>query len=73
MTKIIKSISVEVTYSVGLGNIKVDDGVYEELMNAADECSKVDEDKYPNAFEWLRSEIEERDCCYWECEIEDIE
>lgn len=73
MRKIIESIDVTVTYRVGLGNVEVDDNVYQELMNAADECSEVDYQKYPNAAEWLRGNIKERDCCDWCCEIEDIQ
>ena len=53
MSKIIESIDVTVTYRVELGNIKVDDNVYQELMNAADEGGEVDFLKYPFARKWL--------------------
>ena len=69
MAKIIENIDVTVTYNVGLGNIKVDDNVYQELMDAADECGEVDYQKYPNAAEWLRNNIKESDCCDWDCEM----
>lgn len=74
----INNINVKVTYYVGLGNIKAPTEVINQLNDAADNSKTLDlntrnDDDYSLATEWLIDNIKERDCCDWECEIEDID
>lgn len=74
----INNINVKVTYYVGLGNIKAPTEVINQLNDAADNSKTLDlntrnDYDYSLATEWLIDNIKERDCCDWECEIEDID
>lgn len=73
--KTIKDLSVKVTYKVGLGNLEVPNKVYKQLNEIVDEGGEVDGTgmDYPEATEWLRNNIRERDCNDIEYEIEDLE
>lgn len=60
--KKIKSISIDVRYSVQLEDIEVPDDVYEELQKAYDTDDSEDECYtcgYVNAFDWLRDNVSE--------------
>jgi hypothetical protein len=78
--KIIKDLTCEVTYTVGLGNLKVPDDVYAGLCEMFDKGSKIShisssEGQSKNmvsALEWLRDNIKERDSMDWICEILDL-
>lgn len=72
--KTIKDLDVKVTYKVGLGNVKVPNKVFEQLNEIADSGREVDGTgmEYPEALEWLRNNIKERDCCDLEYEIEEM-
>ncbi|ROI05473.1 hypothetical protein EGI16_03545 [Chryseobacterium sp. G0240] len=76
---IIKKISVTVTYSVGLGEIKAPQNVIDELMKAYDNDDKLDAidtktiQNYSNAIDWLSDNIKERDCYDHSVEITDLE
>jgi len=74
----INNINVKVTYYVGLGNIKAPVEVINQLEDAAENFKTLnldtrDDDSYGLATEWLIDNIKERDCCDWECEIEDMD
>lgn len=77
--KTIEKLTITITYTVGLGDIKVPDNVYEELMEAYDNNDTIDPDliktlkSYSNANDWIIDNIKERDCYNWECEIDNIE
>lgn len=73
--KTIENINVKVTYYVGLGEIEVENEVFEELNKIYDNDIEVDGiafSKYDEAIEWLRDNIKERDCCELEYEIEEL-
>jgi len=61
--KFIKDLSVKVTYTVGLGNLEVSEKVFKEL-NKIEKNGSIDGTgmDYPEAVEWLRNNIRERDC-----------
>lgn len=67
----IKKIDVKVTYRVGLGNLKVSDEAFKELIEIEDKGIELDGTgiDYPEANEWLRDNIKEGDCCDIEYEI----
>lgn len=67
----IKNLTVTVTYTVGLGNIKVPEEVYDNLKEAYDnESWEVPEDSI--AAEWLADNIKEKDSMNWSYEIDDL-
>lgn len=71
--KTIKDLTVKVTYTVGLGNVKVPNEVYEQLERMADYGLSVEDDyseEYVEAFNWLSTNIKERDCYNWSYEVE---
>jgi len=72
--KSIEELSVRVTYKVGLGNLKVSKKVYEQLTEIAENRSDVDGTgmEFPEAIEWLRNNVKERDCCDLQYEIVDL-
>ncbi|RGV56524.1 hypothetical protein DWW00_22715 [Bacteroides fragilis] len=76
--KIIKNLTVKMTYRVGLGNVEVPDDVYDFFAKCYDEGGDVpmpnesDEDS-AEAYEWLSDNIREADAMDWEYEIEDFE
>jgi hypothetical protein len=77
-TKRLTDLTVTVTYTVGLG-INVPEKVakqLEEIYNSG--ITLTDEYNilyrgYEEAFEWLKDNIRERDCWYWECTIDNLE
>lgn len=75
----IKKISVTVTYSVGLGNIKAPQNVINELMKAYDNddvldaCDTKTIQNYSNAIDWLSDNIKERDCYDHSVELIDLD
>ena len=72
--KTIKNLSVTVTYKVGLGNIKMPENIYAEIIEAIENCDSIKGvgEKYQNASEWLSSNIRERDCFDWETNVDNI-
>lgn len=71
----VDTLTVKITYRVGLGNVDVPENVYRQLVEAAsngDDIEMAGDKKYDDAYEWLVSNIEENDCMDWACEIEDI-
>lgn len=77
MMKIIKDLTVKVTYRVRLENVEVSDKVYDELSQCYDEGREVfpngitDEESF--AFEWLSDNIREDDAMEWRYDIEEFE
>jgi len=71
---IVKDLKVTVTYTVGLGNIDMPEEVYEQLVEANENGSKIDPTLMidEEAEEWISAKISERDCMEWEAEIDDI-
>ena len=77
MSEKIKKIRVTINYSVGLGELNVDKKTYSELKELFENgvnvtLGDVSEMQFPNASEWLRNNIKERDCYNWECEIDEF-
>lgn len=74
--KVIKDLTIAVTYRVGLGNVKVSDEVYEALSSCYDEGGEVSPDSFDKhaqiASEWLSDNIREADAMEWEHEIVDF-
>lgn len=71
--KKIKYLNVTVTYVVGLGDIEVDDDVFAQLNEMADNGARIDglsDIKYPEASDWLRDNIRESDCCDLEYQVD---
>ena len=72
--KTIKDLDVKVTYRVGLVDVEVSDEVFEQLSEIAEKGIELDgtDMDYPEANEWLRDNIKERDCCDLEYEITEL-
>ena len=76
----IADLTVRVTYTVGLGDLKVSDSVYMGLCKIQDEGSSISSDTgnlasdkdILSAYDWLTSYIIEKDSYYWEYEIIDM-
>lgn len=69
--KTIKNLTVTVTYTVGLGNIKASDEVYDNLMEHYDDrVWEVPEDSI--AAEWLADNFREKDAMSWNYEIDNL-
>lgn len=75
--KVIKGLTVEVTYRVSLGNVEVSDEVYDALSRCYDDGGDVSPlgmtDEEVIAAEWLNDNISESDATDWEYEIEDFQ
>jgi len=72
--KIVKNLSVTVTYKVGLGNVEMPENVYKQIVEAAEKGDEIEGTglKYTDAAEWLSSNIKERDCFDWNTEIDEV-
>lgn len=69
--KTINNLTVTVTYTVGLGNIKVPKEVYDDLIKYYDAgLREVPEDFI--AAEWLADNIKERDAMDWRYKIDNL-
>jgi len=80
--KTIKDLTVQVTYTTGLGNVDVSDKVMRGLEKIQDEhYGKIDINTYTRendkdiaaAIDWIRDNIEEKDAYDFEYEIIDCE
>lgn len=72
----IKSLSVIVTYRVGLGNLNASKEVIDQLKKACERGKRInpsDNDLFFKAGEWLTNEIKERDSFDWEVEIDEVD
>jgi len=74
--KIIKDLTIKVTYEVGLGNLEMPIEVYNEIQEADKNGDEIDgfssSEKYLKASEWIRENIQERDCMEWKAEVVDL-
>lgn len=70
--KLIEGITVKVTYQVGLGSLEVADEMYNALKKCHKDGDIIDLSDYSKLRDWLTSNIQERDCCEWEAEIEEF-
>lgn len=70
----VKDLTVKVTYRVGLGDVEMPEKVFEQIMEAAENCDEIDPSgmQYADAGEWLSNNIREGDCMDWSAEIEEI-
>nr|DAT70085.1 MAG TPA: hypothetical protein [Caudoviricetes sp.] len=69
----IKDLTVKVTYSVGLSDVKVPEEVAKQLEQIADYGFSIYDseiNKFPEAFEWCSENISEDDALYWEYEVD---
>ena len=78
----IENLTVEVTYSVGFGGVKVSNRVMKGLEKIQDRYGGKIRDNVgtacqdkdiSEAFEWLSSNISEKDCYEWSYELIDCE
>ena len=70
--KRIDSLTVTVTYTVGLGDVEVPDDVYRGLMNNSEldpDDLRLDDDAN-EALAWLSDHIQERDAMSWNYEVD---
>jgi len=79
--KTIKNLTIKTTFTVGLGDLKVPNAVYNGLCKIeadyhgemSDNIGRNCHDKdISAAFEWLSDNIEMGDACDWEFEIYDF-
>ena len=74
--KRINNLTVEVRYTVSLGDVDVPDDVYDALAECESSelnCDDLDMTEEQNkSIEWLSDNISERDAMTWEYEILDI-
>ena len=72
--KTVSKLSVTVTYKVGLGGVEMPKKVYKQIIEAAEKGDEIEGTsmKYPDAAEWLSSNIRERDCFDWKTEIDEV-
>lgn len=77
-----KKLTVQVTYTVGLGNVKVPNNIYDAMTKIydnggkvpnPDECYINGEKEFACVSDWLADHIKENDAMDWEYEIQDIE
>lgn len=72
--KLIKDLTVQVTYTVGLGDVEMPEDVYNEIIEADKKGVHFDMtfDKNVIASSWLVDNINEADCMEWKAEILEI-
>jgi hypothetical protein len=72
--KTIEDLTVKVTYKVGLGGLNVSEKIHKQLNEIAENSIELDGMgmDYPEASDWLKDNIRERDCCNLEYEIEEL-
>jgi hypothetical protein len=72
--KTIKNLTVTVTYSVGLVDVEMPEKVYDQIVDASENCDEINPSgtEYLDAAEWLSSNVREADCMDWSIEIDDI-
>jgi len=72
----VKTLNVQVTYSVGLGNVEIPQNIYDLLVEAYDNHELIElrgDQKYDDALDWVSNNFRENDCFYWSAEIEELE
>ena len=74
--KNIKDLTVKVTYEVGLRDLEIPIEVYNQIMEADENCDNIEamsgNRKYEEAAEWLLKNIQERDCMEWKADVVEI-
>lgn len=71
----IENLEIQVTYSVGLGNIEMPEKIKRQLEEIAEDFDGLDGlscHNYPEADSWLKANIIERDCFRLKYEVEQI-
>ncbi|MGV0925477.1 hypothetical protein [Empedobacter brevis] len=76
--KKIKQIDVEITYTVSLCDLEVEDNVYDELLECIENGTTISPSgisgmQFPNAADWLSTNIQESDCMEWDCELSELD
>jgi hypothetical protein len=73
MEKTVK-IDVTIRYKVCITGIKMDTKAYKEAKKAEKNLESIElsDFKYPNASEWFRAYIHERDAYDWDAEIDEL-
>ena len=71
--KIVKDITVKVTYQVGLHNLGVTNEVYKALKECYENGDTIDLIDHGKLRDWLALNIQEMDCCEWEAEIQEFD
>jgi len=71
----IKELTVKVTYRVSLIDHEIPEKTKEQLVKACDNGDEISVDnslKYPDAYDWISTNVQERDAMNWDAEIVDI-
>jgi hypothetical protein len=68
----IKDLNVTVTYTVSLSELEIPENVYNQIIESFDNNDEVSDVDYPDAYNWLTSNISERDSMDWSVEIDYI-
>lgn len=75
--KKLKNIRITVTYSVGLGDLNLNEKEFKELKNAYENNETITpmlcDERHTNAYEWLTENAKEADCFDWKCEVDVFE
>ena len=72
--KTIESLTIKVTYEVGLGQVEMPKEIAEQLKSCFDSGDEIGwrNDEYQEAQEWIVNNIKERDCCDYKAEVIEI-
>lgn len=70
--KTINFLTVKVTYTVGLGNVKAPKDIAEQLMNVEGEEIDFTDERHSDLCDWVQNNIRERDCYHSSFEVQDI-
>ena len=73
--KNLKSLTVTVNYTVGLGNLDIPEKEFNQLVDAYDNADEIDgsSNEYGDLSDWLANNIREKDCVNIHYEIDDFE
>jgi hypothetical protein len=73
--KTARNLTIKVTYTVALGDCKMPDEIYKQLLqvNESSKSIKMGSLEHPEAYEWLIENIDENDCCELKYQIKNIE
>lgn len=71
-TKKVKSLSIIVTYRVSYGGVEMPKQIYEQMVKASENGDEIEMHNYPDVFDWIVSNVRERDCLNWKAEIDKL-
>ncbi len=70
----IESLTIKVTYQVGLWQVEMPKEIAEQLQQCFDNGDEIgwENEDYQEAQEWIVNNIKERDCLNYKAEVEEI-